>query len=59
MLRSEIEPKHKRKGWQHGNLKQFHEIGEPSAKGEAPQGLDKGKLENGVYEQLREADLIK
>ena len=30
-----------------------------SVKGEAPQGLDKSKLENGVYEPLREADLIK
>src|ERR1700733_1987923 len=30
-----------------------------SVKGEAPQGLDKSELENGVYEPLREADLIK
>jgi hypothetical protein len=29
-----------------------------SVKGEAPQGLDKSKLENGVYQPLREADLI-
>jgi Protein of unknown function (DUF499) len=29
-----------------------------SVKGEAPQGLDKTKLENGVYEPLREANLI-
>jgi hypothetical protein len=29
-----------------------------SVKGEAPQGLDKSKLENGVYEPLREANLI-
>jgi hypothetical protein len=29
-----------------------------SVKGEAPQNLDKSKLENGVYEPLREADLI-
>jgi CRP-like cAMP-binding protein len=30
-----------------------------SVKGELPQGLDKSELENGVYEPLREADLIK
>jgi CRP-like cAMP-binding protein len=30
-----------------------------SVKGEALQGLDKSELENGVYEPLREADLIK
>jgi CRP-like cAMP-binding protein len=30
-----------------------------SVKGEAPPGLDKSELENGVYEPLREADLIK
>jgi hypothetical protein len=30
-----------------------------SVKGEAPKGLDKSELENGVYEPLREADLIK
>jgi CRP/FNR family transcriptional regulator, cyclic AMP receptor protein len=30
-----------------------------SVKGEAPEGLDKSELENGVYEPLREADLIK
>ena len=30
-----------------------------SVKGEAPQGLDKSELENGVYEPLRKADLIK
>jgi CRP-like cAMP-binding protein len=30
-----------------------------SVKGEAPQGLDKRELENGVYEPLREADLMK
>jgi CRP-like cAMP-binding protein len=30
-----------------------------SVKGEALQGLDKGELENRVYEPLREADLIK
>jgi hypothetical protein len=29
-----------------------------SVKGEPPQGLDKSKLENGVYEPLREANLI-
>jgi hypothetical protein len=29
-----------------------------SVKGEAPQNLDKSKLENGVYEPLREADLL-
>jgi hypothetical protein len=29
-----------------------------SVKGEAPQNLDKSKLENGVYEPLREANLI-
>jgi Protein of unknown function (DUF499) len=29
-----------------------------SVKGEAPQNIDKSKLENGVYEPLREADLI-
>jgi CRP/FNR family transcriptional regulator, cyclic AMP receptor protein len=29
-----------------------------SVKGEAPHGLDKSKLENGVYQPLREADLI-
>ena len=30
-----------------------------SIKGEAPHGLDKSELENGVYEPLREVDLIK
>jgi hypothetical protein len=30
-----------------------------SIKGEAPQNIDKSKLENGVYEPLREANLIK
>jgi CRP-like cAMP-binding protein len=30
-----------------------------SVKGEVPQGLDKRELENGVYQPLREADLIK
>jgi len=29
-----------------------------SVKGETPQNVDKSKLENGVYEPLREADLI-
>jgi hypothetical protein len=29
-----------------------------SVKGEAPENLDKSKLENGVYEPLREANLI-
>jgi hypothetical protein len=29
-----------------------------SAKGETPQDLDKNKLENGVYEPLRDANLI-
>jgi hypothetical protein len=29
-----------------------------SVKGEAPQNIDKSKLENGVYEPLREANLI-
>jgi hypothetical protein len=29
-----------------------------SIKGETPQNLDKSKLENGVYEPLREANLI-
>jgi hypothetical protein len=29
-----------------------------SVKGDAPQNVDKSKLENGVYEPLREADLI-
>jgi hypothetical protein len=29
-----------------------------SVKGEPPQNLDKSKLENGVYEPLREANLI-
>jgi hypothetical protein len=29
-----------------------------SIKGETPQNIDKSKLENGVYEPLREANLI-
>lgn len=29
-----------------------------SVKAESPEGFDKGKLENGVLEPLREADLI-
>jgi hypothetical protein len=29
-----------------------------SVKGEPPQNIDKSKLENGVYEPLREANLI-